>query len=256
MSRAKKVAATIKKSTPAPPGEARRAMPAPLVERAHEAVKAKRSRLVEEARADIALIHRRRQEITESFFDIGEALERLQPPEMAEVLGYSNFAELCEKELAMSPSKARQLIAIARGVKRSDAVLWGQDRAAALLALAEATPEPDSAALLAGAAYQLPDGKTLDVGKAPTAAIWEAAKMLRASRSAKTEKRGRGLTTTAEERAAAARIERAFQDAGLTSARVVAVARNKAGAMVRIERVPLAEVDKVRLALAKVRKDT
>lgn len=67
-------------------------------------------------------------------------------------------------------------------------------------------------------------------------------------------KRGRGLTTTPDERAMAARIEQAFHDAGLELARVVAVAKNKAGAMLRIERVPLADIDKVRAALSTLRK--
>lgn len=229
-------------------------MPAALVKRANEQAAQKRRRLAEEARADIDLVRRRRDEITERFYDVGEALVRLQRPGVAESIGHGSFGELCEKELAMSASKAKKLVAIVRGVRRADAVKWGQERAAALLALAEATPEPDSAALLAGAAYRLPSGRTLDIGKATTAALWEAARELRAARAQTVTKRSRGLTTTPEERAGAARLERALHEAGLPLARVTPVAKNRAGAQVRIERVPLAEIDKVRVALTSLRK--
>jgi hypothetical protein len=232
--------------------KAKNPLPAALLKRASDQVAAKRRRLAEEARADIDLVRRRKDEVTERFYDMGEALVRLQRPGVAEAIGYGGFGELCEKELAMSASKARQLVAIVRGVRRPDAVKWGQERAAALLALAEATPEPDSAALLAGADYELPSGKTLDVGKAPVTALWDAARELRAARAQATTKRGRGLTTTAEERAGAARLERALHEAGLALARVIPVAKNRAGAQVRIERVPLAEIDKIRVALVRL----
>jgi hypothetical protein len=224
-----------------------------LAKRAAEMAAGKRRRLAEEARADIELIRRRKDEITERFYDIGEALVRLLRPGVAEAIGHESFGALCEKELAMSPTKARQLVAIVRGVKRGDALRWGQDRAAALLALAEAMPEPDAAALLAGTEHRLPSGRTLDLGKASMAALWEAARELRAARTI-TTKRGRGLTTTPEERAGAARLERALHEAGLPMARVTPVAKNRAGAQVRIERVPLAEIDKVRIALTNLRK--
>ncbi len=229
-------------------------LPAALAKRAAEQVAQKRRRLAEEARADIDLIRRRKDEITERFYDIGEALVRLLRPGVAEAAGHASFGELCEKELAMSHSKAKQLVAIVRGVRRGDAVKLGQERAAALLALAEATPEPDSAALLAGADYVLPSGKKLDIARASTGALWDAARELRAARAQATTRRSRGLTTTPEERAAAARLERALHDAGLGLARVIPVAKNRAGAQVRIERVPLAEIDKVRVALTSLRK--
>jgi hypothetical protein len=233
---------------------AKKPLPAALVKRANEQSAAKRRRLAEEARADIDLVRRRKDEITERFYDMGEALVRLQRAGVAESIGHASFGELCEKELAISASKARQLVAIVRGVRRADAVKWGQDRAAALLALAEATPEPDSAALLSGAETRLPSGRALDVGKATTTALWDAARELRAARAQATTKRSRGLTTTPEERAGAARLERALHDAGLPLARVIPVAKNRAGAQVRIERVPLAEIDKVRVALTQLRK--
>src|SRR5689334_4307640 len=52
----------------------------------------KQKRLADEARADIALIQRRRQRITEDFYDVGEALLRLKRPGVAASLGYKSFA--------------------------------------------------------------------------------------------------------------------------------------------------------------------
>src|SRR5262245_41137712 len=124
-----------------------------LIERS---VAAKRARLAREARADIALVKRRRARIAEDFYDIGEALARLKRPGVPESLGYTTFAELCERELGMSLGKANYLIAVVTHVPRAEAARLGQDRTVALLELADATPEEDTVTELARGIVKLP----------------------------------------------------------------------------------------------------
>lgn len=230
------------KKVPGKAGAAEKKLPAALVENAAKSAAARRERLAAEGRADIALIRERRQRIVEDFYDIGEALVRLRRPGVAEALGHATFADLCRAELEMSPGKASQLIGIVGAVPREKARELGQERAAALVALAHATPEHDTAASLAEATLTLPSGTPLAVGEASARALREAAKEVRQARSGDQEKRGRGTSTTAAERGHATALEKSLHARGIEGARVIAVARAGAGATVRIERVPLAEL--------------
>jgi len=243
---------------PAPPKKAARSvprpMPAALVKNAEKAAASKRERLATEARADISLIRARRERIVEDFYDIGEALVRLQRDGVAESIGYKRFADLCEAELEMSGQKAAQLIAIVKAMPREQARSLGQERASALLALAEATPEEDSAGSLALATLKLPSGKKLDLAKATTRQIREAAKAVRQTRSDPTAKKARGTTTSAEDRATVAALEDALQRHGVKEARVTAVAQPGRRANMRIERVPVACLAEVGKAVADVLK--
>lgn len=74
----------------------------------------------------------------------GQADAIVRTPAAIAALGYASFAELCDKALDMSQTKADALIGIVRRVRREDAVRIGQDRVAALLELADATPEEDT----------------------------------------------------------------------------------------------------------------
>ncbi len=228
----------------------KRGLPAALVERAEAEVAAKQARMATDARADIALILRRRERIAEDFYDIGEALARLKRPGIAEALGRASFSDVCAKDLSMSLATAEELVSIVAHVRREDAVRMGQTRALALVALANATPEVDTAATLEKATRRLPSGKHLDVTKASTREIQAAAKELRIAARPTTLVRGR--TTTAEERAQAAVLQSTLHAAGLTRARVAAVA-TKPGqeADIRIERLPVSALGKLRAALAK-----
>jgi hypothetical protein len=225
-------------------------LPLALAKRAEGAVAAKRARLAEEGRADIALVIRRQANITEAFYDIGEALVRLKRAGVAEALGRATFREVCERDLSMSLTSVEELIAIVTHVKRKDAVRMGQARSRALVALAKATPETDTATSLAATKRDLPSGKKLDVAKASVRELHAAAKDLRAAQPKVGRPKGR--TTTPEERARAAGLQAALHGAGLTRARVAAVA-TKPGqeADVRIEGVPMSALDKLRAALGK-----
>jgi hypothetical protein len=227
-------------------------LPAALAKRAATEVAAKRARLAKDGRADVALILRRRERIAEDFYDIGEALIRLKRPGIAEALGRASFRDVCTNDLQMSLTAAESLIAIVSGVARQDALRMGQERALALVTLARATPEADSARLLENTKRKLPSGKHLDVAKASVNELKAAAKELRAAAS--TGARSRGRTTTPEERTHAAALQAALHAAGLHGARVSAVA-TKPGqeADLRIERVPISAVATLRTAFGKVR---
>ena len=226
-------------------------LPAALVKRVEQQVAARRDRLLKEARADIALIRRRQAEITEAFYDVGEALARLKRPGVAEAVGRATFKELCEKDLEMGLTTAERLIAIVTRVPREDALRMGQERAFALVQLADATPEADSATMLEKGARTLPSGKKVDLAKASVREIHTAAKEIRAAKKPTGKPRGR--TTTVEERAAASALQSALRGDGFESARVTAVAtRPGAGAHARIEGVPLADMRKLGRAIGKL----
>lgn len=217
-------------------------VPDALAKNAQKSAASKQQRLVSEGRADVALIHARKERISEDFFDIGEALVRLKRPGIAEALGYSGFVELCERELDMAPQKAAQLISIVKAIPREQARALGQERASALITLAEATPEDDTALSLATTTLTLPGGKTLDLSKASTREIRDAAKAVRQASTPTGNSPARGATTTLAERNLAADLQRALHGHGAEEARVTAVARPGRGALVRIERVPLASL--------------
>jgi hypothetical protein len=230
--------------------DAKRKLPLALAKRAEQEVAAKRARIEADGRADVDLILRRQARIAEDFYDIGEALARLKRDGVAEALGRGTFREVCEKDLSMSLTTAEELIAIVTHVPRKDALRMGQARARALIALASATPEADTAASLEKTTRKLPSGKTLDVAKASVRELHAAAKDLRAA--APRAARPKGRTTTPEERARAATLQTALHTAGLARARVAVVA-TKPGqeADVRIEGVPVSALDKLRAALGK-----
>lgn len=229
---------------------AKKKLPLALAKRAEKEVAAKRARLAAEGRADLELVRRRQARIAEDFYDIGEALQRLKRDGVAEALGRATFRELCDKDLSMSLTAAEELIAIVTHVPRKDALRMGQARARALIALASATPEADSATTLEKTTRKLPSGKTIDVSKASVRELHAAAKDLRSAGPKATRPKGR--TTTAEERGRAATLQAALQTAGLPRARVEAIA-TKPGqeADVRIQGVPMSALDKLRAALGK-----
>ncbi len=203
---------------------ARKLSPA-LAERAAATAAAARARLLKQAREDVALIKRRKAEITEAFYDIGEALLRLRKDPIPTLLGHRGFTELCKQGLGIAPTTAAELIAIVERLPRRDALKWGKEKAHALLELADATSAADTP--------QKIDAKVLgklDPAKATTREIQALAQKQRA---AKKVARPRGRTTTAEERSLATRLQAALRKAGAASATVVAVA-TKPGAPAKL----------------------
>lgn len=220
-------------------------LPLALAKNALEKAEGARARLLERARDDVALVVRRRGEITDAFYDIGEALLRLREDPVPRLLGRSGFAELCTKDLGISATRAGELVAVVTRVKRSDALRWGQDKTIALLSLASASDQVETPGMLQAGKLRLHSGKRLDLETTSAQDIRALAKEERSRRPS--TKRGR--TTTAAERAAAAQLERALRSAGVKSATVEALA-TRPGAIsdVRI-RLPVDKLETLRGAL-------
>lgn len=214
-----------------------------LAKRAAALAEAARARLLKQAREDVALIKRRKAEIAEAFYDIGEALLRLRKDPVPKLLGFKGFGDLCKRGLDISASTAARLIEIVERLPRRDALKWGKERAVALIELADATPAADSP--------QKIDPKVLgklDPKRATTRDLQELAQKVRAKK--KTTSRGR--TTTAEERALAAKLQAALRKDGTRTATVEAVATKPgAAAKLRIE-LPADRLASLRKAIGAV----
>ena len=154
---------------------------------------------------------------------------------------------MCDAELDLKPTQVDELVDIAIHLTRKDAIKLGQSRAGALTRLSEATPALDTPAAIYRKGVRTPSGKT--VSKTSSArAIDEASKEFRQARKGST--RGRGRTTTADERALATKIERTLRAAGIKTAKVTAVASLPGReANLRIEGVPIGKRDALAKAL-------
>lgn len=211
-----------------------------LAKRAERAAKLKLTRIVKAARADIALIRRRKRDVEDAFYDMGQALLRLKAPEVVRALGHRSFAELCTKELEVSATQAERLITIVQRMGRDEAGKLGASKAAALIDLVDATPAKDtpSGALARGVA--MPGGKRLAVKGASARAIERAAKAVRQA-SPRTEKRGRRVE--AAERAVGEKLAKRLHALGVKEAKVTVVAGPPGkGARVRIEGVEIGKL--------------
>ena len=234
-------------------------LPAALARRATAAASAKTTRLLAAAREHLAVIARRKNAITEAFYDIGLALAALKKRELVAALGRRSFAEVCEKDAGISAVVAERLIGIVENMTAEQALAMGQKKAMALIDLAAATPAQDSAAgLFRKKSIALPGGRSLDLHAASANAIEEAAKTIRHGVAAKAGKRGgtgkaaRGRTTSADERALAELLQRKLHKLGLERARVTAVA-TKPGheSDLRIEHIPLSKIDALKSAIGR-----
>lgn len=212
-----------------------------LAQRAAALAEAARQRILRQAREDVALVKRRKAEITEAFYDIGEALLRLRQAEVPKALGYRSFGELCKNGLGLSLSTASRLVEIVQRLPRRDALAWGKERALALIELADATPAGDSP--------QRIDPKILgklDPRKASARELQALAQKVRAKKPAPS----RGRTSTPEERSTAAVLQAALRRKGVRTAVAEAVA-TKPGApsKLRLE-LPIDRLDVLRDVLA------
>lgn len=94
------------------------------------------------------LIRRRLATVVESFYEVGVALREILEKKLYAVEGHASLADYLAATKLVSLTQAEKLIAIVRRVPREEAMAAGQERAYALIALADATPEPDTAAEL------------------------------------------------------------------------------------------------------------
>jgi hypothetical protein len=230
----------------------KKALPAALVKRAKAEVTAKHSRLATRAHGLLDLISRRKSEISEAFYDIGEALAELSHPDMISALGRKTFTDVCKKDCGLSATLAEGLIRVVTTMTRDEALAaGGQTKAIALATLAQATPDLDTPAGLGKKrGFALPNGKKVDLAKASTREIEHAAVAVRRAAAAKSGKKARGRTTTEDERALAALLEKKLHALGLHGARVTAVATKPGqGGDLRFEHIPCAKVDLLKKAI-------
>lgn len=206
-------------------------------------------RMREEGEADVALIQRRREQISDAFYEIGEALQRLSRNGVAKALGYESFETLCDERLGLSLTTASRLVSIVERVKREDAVRWGQEKTAALIEIANATPTGDTPGMLKLERIKLPNGHRVDPERDSVRALKEAATELRRLHH---ERSRRGRTTTPSERKEAKRLENLLRRSGVAAAAVRAVA-TKPGqvSLLRID-VPIDRLGDLKLALGKL----
>jgi hypothetical protein len=230
----------------------KRPLPAALAKAGREAHAARMKRLAEKGREAIETIRARQSDVASNMYDIGVALGALKAEGVAEALGRKGFAEIVALDLSMALSTANALVALAARVPRDVVRSIGAGRAAALLELADATPEDDTPADLLRAKLKLPSGRTLDVAKATDQQIREGAKEIRDARPDAKRRRSRGFTTTPEQKAAYARFEAGVREhTGELDVRTKLVAtRDGRGPKLRIE----ARFDELPKALAALKR--
>lgn len=215
-------------------------LPAALAKRAALAGERKLRALAKAAREDMALIKRRRADIEDAFYDIGEALERLQRPGVLAALGVkTSFFVFVAAELGISKETASRLIGIVRSVSRDDALtMGGQRKVAAFIDLAKATPtQRDTATSLARRAVKAPSGLVV-TKKSSSREIEQAAASFRLASPGK--KNHGGNTIDPKVRALGAEAETKLRAAGIAKARFEIRASGPGKeAHVRIDQVPL-----------------
>lgn len=124
------------------------------------------------------LIARRKARILEDFYDLGAALRELLDKKLYAALGYASFDELLAKRDVIGRTQAYKLMAVVRELPRERAVEIGQERAYALVAVAAATPEPDTAGSILTTGVKV-RGKKKDVSKLSKRDLAEVAKEVR-----------------------------------------------------------------------------
>ncbi len=197
-------------------------IPVALAKRAEAAAKSKVARLVAQAKEDIALIMRRRADISEAFYDIGEALIRLKPREVVGAMGCRSFSELCEKHISISSSQAERLVDIVSSMSRVQALSVGPTKAASIVALMRAAPNGETVSDLLSHGVRI-RGKVFNVKTASSRAIARATSEIRRKRPA--NKR----SATTEEHASCNAVEKALRELGAKDAKVTVKAGRVAG---------------------------
>ncbi len=126
------------------------------------AAEAERVSTADKRRAEelLSVIGRRKQQISEAFYEIGLALRELQKRKLHVALGFSSFAAMLQARDVMSAAQAFKLIKLVASVPREQALAMGQEKAFALVRYAEATPEVDTPQILLETGT-LPGGKRL-----------------------------------------------------------------------------------------------
>jgi hypothetical protein len=107
-------------------------------------------RAQQRARGEELLAHIQRNlvQISDAFYELGEALAEIHNNRLFDALGYDSFAELLLAQKLMSPPQANKLIAVATLVPREAATQLGPEKSYALTRYAHATEAPGVRAVL------------------------------------------------------------------------------------------------------------
>ncbi|MGZ3456488.1 MAG: hypothetical protein ACXVEF_43185 [Polyangiales bacterium] len=145
----------------------------------------------------LALIERRKQRISEDFFDIGVALREIERKKLYVALGFASFAALLEARKVMSERTARKLIEIVEAVPRGTAIDLGSEKAYALARLVATTPDLDSVDTVLAKGVRV-RGKKTAVGKLSANQIEAVARKVRPKKERAGEKEARALARTVQ----------------------------------------------------------
>lgn len=137
------------------------------------------------AEALLDLIARRKDRITEDFFEIGKALKELRDKKLHLALGYKSFVAMLEDRKLIGRTQANKLIEIVSRVPLATALKLGPEKAFALVRYTDATEALDTPEGL------VEEGATLGTKPAIEASkrdIEQATKKLRRASKAKGKK--------------------------------------------------------------------
>ncbi len=182
----------------------------------------------------IALILRRKQRITEDFFEIGEALRELVRRKLYLPLGFDSFEALLDRRGLMGRTQAHKLIAVVDAYTRDQALALGLEKSFAVLTYAAATPAHEMPQLLVATGIE---GREL--------AALSAKDIVRRAKKVR-ERAGRSRPVSAEEkhaRTVASSWQAALRKSGLRDA--VALVRHVEGHVLLEARVPLEQFEHV-----------
>ncbi len=186
----------------------------------------KKHAIAAKARAAIALIKSKKDEIARDFYLIGQALVALEDKAVIAALGHTSFGQLCDVELQMSAAQAARLMNVVKSFSKRDAEKLTAAKATAIIDLAAAiggktTPK----GLLSRGTVHVPGVGAVDVHGADAAAIARAARSARAKGAKKTI---HGVSLSATEKALVAHIRAALRGAKVKSADVEGIAASAA----------------------------
>lgn len=94
-------------------------------------------------------IRRKMAAVVDGFYEIGLALKEIRDRKLYAAPGHKTLSAFLKAERLVSPRQATKLIAIVENVTRERAIALGPERAYALVAYTDATPEADSVESLA-----------------------------------------------------------------------------------------------------------
>ena len=89
----------------------------------------------------VAFVRRRSQDVTDSFYEMGEALAEIHNNQLFHADGHTSFDAFLQSAGLMHINTAKQLIAVATMVPREHAVRLGNRKSYVLLRLQQASPD-------------------------------------------------------------------------------------------------------------------